>query len=75
MSASGGWRRLRYEWLVPLVVALVTLGAFASTVDNDFVQWDDPQNFLENTHYRGLSLSQLRWMWTTPHMGHYMPVT
>jgi len=72
---TSGWRRLGYEWLVPLVVALVTVGAFASTVDNDFVKWDDPQNFLENTHYRGLSLSHLRWMWTTAHMGHYMPVT
>jgi hypothetical protein len=70
VSAPGAGRRVRYEWLVPLVVALVTLAAFASAVDNDFVQWDDPQNFLENTQYRGLSPSHLRWMWTSAHMGH-----
>ena len=57
------------------MIAVVTLGAFASTVDNDFVSWDDGQNFLENPHYRGLTWSNLTWMWTTAHMGHYMPVT
>lgn len=60
---------------MPLAIAVVTLAAFASTVDNDFVSWDDGQNFLENPHYRGLSWASLRWMWTTAHMGHYMPVT
>ena len=74
-SGAPARRRLRLEWLVPLVVALVTLGTFASTVDNDFVCWDDGQNFLENSYYRGLSWSHLTWMWTTAHMGHYMPVT
>lgn len=60
---------------MPLAIAVVTIGAFASIVDNDFVSWDDGQNFLENAHYRGLSWANLTWMWTTAHMGHYMPLT
>jgi hypothetical protein len=74
-GALGRIRRLRPEWLVPIVVAVITLGAFASTVDNDFVSWDDGQSFLENVDYRGLSWPHRTWMWTTAHMGHYTPLT
>src|SRR5437870_8347326 len=63
------------QWLVPLLVALVTLTAFLPTLENQFVNWDDDKNFLNNPHYRGLGWPQLRWMWTTFHMGHYIPLT
>src|SRR5438874_1461524 len=62
------------QWLVPLLVALVTVTAFLPTLHNQFVNWDDDRNFLDNPHYRGLAWSHLRWMWTT-HMGHYIPLT
>lgn len=42
---------------------------------NEFLDWDDRANFLENTSYRGLGSAQLRWMFTSYHMGHYIPVT
>jgi hypothetical protein len=61
--------------LVPGLIALVTLVAFLPTLENQFLDWDDDRNFLENPHYRGLGWPQLRWMWTTFHMGHYIPLT
>src|SRR3989454_4517414 len=61
-------------WLVPVLVALVTFAAFLPALHNQFVNWDDDKNFLDNPHYRGLGWSQLRWMWTT-HAGHYIPLT
>src|SRR5438552_961581 len=61
-------------WLVPTLIALVTFGAFLPTLHNQFVNWDDPRNFLDNPHYRGLGWSPLRWMWTT-HQSHYIPLT
>src|SRR6266581_3556855 len=61
-------------WLVPTLIALVTFAAFLPTLQNQFVNWDDPRNFLENPHYRGLGWTQLHWMWTT-HLGHYIPLT
>ena len=64
------WRR----WLVPVLIALVTFAAFLPTLQNQFVNWDDADNFLGNPHYRGLTWTHLRWMWTT-HMGHYIPLT
>jgi len=61
--------------LAPLLVALVTLAVFLPTLQNQFVGWDDDVNFLDNPHYRGLGWTQLRWMWTTSLMGHYIPLT
>src|SRR3989449_6000578 len=62
-------------WLVPLLVALVTVTAFLPALQNQFVNWDDSENFLDNFRYRGLGWAHLRWMWTTFHMGHYAPLT
>src|SRR6266571_642683 len=61
-------------WLLPVLIALVTFVPFLPTLDNQFVNWDDQKNFLDNPHYRGLGWAHLRWMWTT-HMGHYIPLT
>jgi protein O-mannosyl-transferase len=63
------------RWLIPLGIVAATLVVFAPTVRNGFVSWDDSRNFLENPHYRGLGLEQLRWMWSTFLMGHYVPLT
>src|SRR2546430_8150052 len=63
------------RWLAALLVAVFTLAAFLPTLHNQFVNWDDDVNFLDNPHYRGLGWSQLRWMWTTFHMAHYIPLT
>src|SRR5438093_12086275 len=70
LASAQRWVR----WLAPLLVVLFTLTAFLPTLQNQFVNWDDAENFLENPHYRGLGWSQLRWMWTT-HRGHYIPLT
>lgn len=56
------------------MVAVVVV-AFAPAVGNEFVAWDDDKNFLENPHYRGLGPDQLRWMWTTFHLGAWIPLS
>src|SRR5205085_3732085 len=58
-----------------IVVAAITFVAFLPALGADFVSWDDERNFLTNPHYRGLGLEQLRWMWTTTLLGHYVPLT
>src|SRR5258705_4157979 len=74
-SRSHEYRRSALYAALPLVVALVTFAAFLPALNNGFVSWDDQKNFLENPHYRGLGWAQLAWMWTTFHMGHYVPLS
>src|SRR5438876_229803 len=62
-------------WLLPVLIALVTVVPFLPTLDNQFVNWDDDDNLVENPQYRGLGWTHLRWMWTTSHIGHYAPLT
>ena len=56
-------------------LALLVAVAFLPVLGNDFVNWDDPLNFLENPNYRGLGWSQIRWMLTAAWTGHWIPVT
>jgi tetratricopeptide (TPR) repeat protein len=63
------------RWIVPLFVAVAAFLPYAPTLGGDFVTWDDNRNFLDNPHYRGLGWRELGWMWTTFHMGHYVPLT
>jgi len=58
-----------------VVLALASFVVFLPALDAGFVNWDDDQNFLHNPNYRGLGAAQLRWMFTTFLMGHYIPLT
>ena len=73
MTQAAG-RARSAPWIAPCCVALLTFIAFAPALRNGFVSWDDEKNFLANPHYRGLGVKQLTWMWTTFHMGHYVPL-
>ena len=57
------------------ILCLATLAAFWPVLHNGFVNWDDGANIQDNLSYRGLGWTQLKWMWTTFHMGHYQPLS
>ncbi|MBI4608450.1 MAG: tetratricopeptide repeat protein [Candidatus Rokubacteria bacterium] len=61
--------------VIPLVLALATFSAFLPTLQNGFVDWDDRVTLLENPHYRGFGWKELRWMFTSTLMGHWVPLT
>jgi tetratricopeptide (TPR) repeat protein len=58
-----------------VVLVLATVVAFLPTLENGFVNFDDIENFLNNRSYRGLGLTQLRWMFTTVNLGGLIPLT
>src|SRR5215831_2426598 len=64
---SDGW--------IALFIALATLVVFLPALRNEFVGWDDYELLVQNPHYRGLGWSELRWMFTTFHTGHYQPLS
>lgn len=57
------------------VAFVITLLIFWPCVDHGFLHWDDDENIVENEAYRGLGPRQLRWMFTTTHMGPYQPLS
>jgi tetratricopeptide (TPR) repeat protein len=61
--------------MAPVLLAAVTFLVFSPALMNGFVIWDDQVNFLQNFGYRGLGWHQIRWMFTSTLMGHYIPVT
>ena len=65
----------RVFWAGAALVVLVTLATFVPALSNAFVNWDDADNFLLNSQYRGLGWANLKWMFTTAHLGHYVPIT
>ena len=74
-SAEHGLTGQFARWGPPLVIALLTFVTFLPVLHNGFVSWDDDKNFLLNYEYRGLGWTQLRWMWSTTHLGHYTPLS
>ncbi len=66
--------RIGAALLVPMALAAAAAVAFLPILGNGFVDWDDTRNFLGNPHYRGLGWTQLRWMATESHHGHFVPL-
>lgn len=71
-TAADGRLRRHAPALALLVAA--TAVTFWPSLQNGFVLWDDVQNLVENTRYRGLGFTQIRWAFTTFENGHYMPL-
>jgi len=63
------------EWLVVVAVACLVWIAFLPALSGGFLAWDDESNLVTNRAWRGLGWSQLGWMLTTFHKGHWIPVT
>jgi protein O-mannosyl-transferase len=59
---------------LPLCVVAAVFLAFIPALGADWVNYDDPVNFQNNPHYRGLGPAQLGWMFTDI-AGHYIPLT
>ncbi|HNW43734.1 MAG TPA: tetratricopeptide repeat protein [Elusimicrobiales bacterium] len=68
-------RKERFAAFTPLLAAAVTFLVFLPSLKNGFVNWDDLQNIVENQNYRGLGWRQLKWMFTTFHLGPYQPLS
>jgi protein O-mannosyl-transferase len=65
---------VRAAVLVPVALGVLTAVAFLPVLGNGFVDWDDTRNLVANPNYRGLGWTQLQWMATESHQGHFVPL-
>ena len=67
---------MQRSWLRTAIVVLTVL-AFCPLLfqEFEFVNLDDVKGIRDNPNYRGLGPTQLEWMFTTFHMGHYQPLS
>ncbi len=63
------------RWFIPGLIFALTIVVFLPTLQNGFINFDDPDNLLNNPHYKGLGWTNLSWMFTAFHLGHYHPLT
>jgi tetratricopeptide (TPR) repeat protein len=71
-GGSDRWTDWR-TWSIAATLILLVIVAFWPVLRNDFVLLDDPKTFINNPHFRGIGVDQLRWAWTTFLLGVYQP--
>jgi Flp pilus assembly protein TadD len=62
------------KFLWPFLIVGVVVAAFSPGFRNDFVNWDDEKIIVNNSDFRGLGWTELKWMFSTVYMCHYQPL-
>jgi tetratricopeptide (TPR) repeat protein len=77
MQVSGQTQPARQwlPWALALGIAAAAFVPFIPALKASLCVYDDPNVLLEVDGYRGLSAQNLRWMFSTTHLGHYQPLT
>ena len=70
-GASTDTRTAAWLWAA---ISLATFLVFLPALGGEFLNWDDNDNFVENTGYRGFGWANLKWMFTTFGLGPYSPL-
>lgn len=65
----------KHTLLISLVAALLTFLVYIPSLDNGFVNWDDPTYVLENTHIRSLSPEFFEFAFTSFYFSNWHPLT
>jgi len=64
------------KFLICFLLAVVTAGIYWPVHRAEFVNYDDVDYVVENTHVRGgLTLDSVKWAFTTDHVGNWHPLT
>lgn len=64
------------EVVQPLMIVLgVTAVVFFPSIFNDFVNWDDDVNLIDNEYMNGFTWDNIKGIWTTTVIGNYNPLS
>ena len=74
IQAANGEPAGKYSAAIVGLLILVSVVAFLPALRGEFLNWDDDRNFVENEAFRGVGLEQVRWAWSTYHLGVWQPL-
>lgn len=74
LPASSAWMR-QNKWWLALGVTLLTLIVFLPALQNDFVNWDDPDYILKNDYIKEVTKENIQHIATKPIAYNYHPLT
>ena len=63
------------QYSVAGLVAVITCAVYLTSLQNEFVEWDDSIYVYENLHIRSLDISFFRWAFLDFHAGNWHPLT
>ncbi|MFN7139674.1 MAG: tetratricopeptide repeat protein, partial [Limisphaerales bacterium] len=64
------------NWLIPLLLVIVSLLVFWPATGNDFVNYDDPDYVTRNAWVqKGLTVEGVKWAFTSGHASNWHPLT
>lgn len=64
------------QLLLPILIVLaITFGVFSTTLQFDFVNWDDPINILENPYLQTFDWQSIQGIFSSTVIGNYNPLT
>lgn len=73
-ESAAAFRRLASLALIALLCVVVT-AAFWPALGNQFLNWDDDRNFVDNEDFVASGLPLIRWAWSTYHLGVWQPLS
>jgi hypothetical protein len=62
-------------YVIVFLIAILTVLVYLPALDNNFVNWDDPDYVYENLQIRSLDVDFLKWIFSTFHMQNWHPLT
>ncbi len=71
---NGIGKKTRIHWAIVWAPIFLTFMAYLPSLSNGFVNWDDPDNILNNIHIRSLDFTSLKWMFTSFFQGFWFPL-
>ncbi len=68
-------RKRNHHLYLACLISLITIAVYVTSLQNEFIEWDDIDYVTDNLYIRSLDTSFLRWAFLGFHVGNWHPLT
>ena len=62
-------------WLIAVIICLLSVSVYLPALENNFVNWDDPNYVYDNPHMKDPDIDFVSWAFSTSRTGYWHPLT